>query len=120
MRGTSSHLRKTTTVFRIGATAYPNGRVVQESAFARFLGSFDLRLYQQIRRKAAIHTKRDIVVDWNDGKRRLQRIREILRRPVLLFLTPSCDILRPRVEPQGRTDQGQLLVAKTVGVDGLG
>jgi hypothetical protein len=54
MRGTSSHLRKTTTVFRIGATAYPNGRVVQESAFARFLGSFDFRLYQQNPPEAAI------------------------------------------------------------------
>jgi hypothetical protein len=55
MRGTPSHPRKTTTAFRIGATAHPNGRVVQKSAFAIFLGPFDFRLFQQYRRKPVVH-----------------------------------------------------------------
>jgi hypothetical protein len=31
-----SHLRKTTTVYCIGVTPHPNGKVAQKSAFARF------------------------------------------------------------------------------------
>jgi hypothetical protein len=50
--GPTSHLRKTTTDFRIGATAHLNGGVVQKSAFARFLASFDFRLFQQYRPNA--------------------------------------------------------------------
>jgi hypothetical protein len=50
--GTTSHLRKTITDLRIGATVHPNGGVVQKSAFARILASFDFRLFQQYRRKA--------------------------------------------------------------------
>jgi len=49
VRGHVSHLRKTTTDFRIGATAHLNDGVVQKSAFARFLASFDFRLFQQYR-----------------------------------------------------------------------
>ena len=45
---------KTTADFRIGATAHPNSGVVQKSAFARFLGSLEFRLFQQYRRKAAV------------------------------------------------------------------
>src|SRR5271163_4816449 len=49
MCGATSRLRKTTTDFRIGAGAHLNDGVVQKSAFARFLASFDFRLFQQHR-----------------------------------------------------------------------
>jgi hypothetical protein len=42
-----SHLRKTTTDLRIGATAHPNSGVVQELAFAGFLAPLDFRLFQR-------------------------------------------------------------------------
>jgi hypothetical protein len=71
-------------------------------------------------RKAAIHTKRDIVVDWNEWITSFPTGREILR-PTRAALSHSfLAILHPRLEPQGRTDQNQLLVARTVGVDVLG
>src|SRR5262249_25124386 len=44
-----SCLRKTTTDLRIGTTEHRSGGVVQKSPFARFLASFDFRLFRQHR-----------------------------------------------------------------------
>src|ERR1700722_9921240 len=47
--GPTSLLRKTTTNLRIGAMGHRSCGVVQKSTFARFLASFDFRLFQQYR-----------------------------------------------------------------------
>src|ERR1700682_3866120 len=49
MGGTTSLLRTTTTALRIGATEHRSAGVVQKSTFARFLASFDFRLFRQYR-----------------------------------------------------------------------
>ena len=53
--GTTSCLRKTTTSLRIGTTEHRSGGVVQKSPFARFLASFDFRLFRQDRPIADIN-----------------------------------------------------------------
>src|SRR5215472_10379068 len=47
--GTTSCFRKTTTDLRIGATEHSSGVGVQKSPFAKFLASFDFRLFRQHR-----------------------------------------------------------------------
>src|SRR6516225_5714609 len=46
--------QKTTTDLRIGTTEHRSGGVVQKSPFARFLASFDFRLFRQHRSEADI------------------------------------------------------------------
>src|SRR3984957_8466694 len=46
MRGTTSLLRKTTMELRIGTTGHLRYGIVQKLTFARFLASFDFRLFQ--------------------------------------------------------------------------
>jgi len=46
MRGTTSLLRKTTMELRIGTTGHLGYGIVQKLTFARFLASFDFRLFQ--------------------------------------------------------------------------
>jgi len=50
--GTTSCLRKTTTGLRIGTTEHRSGGIVQKSPFAKFLASFDFRLFRQHRSRA--------------------------------------------------------------------
>src|SRR5271154_3374255 len=70
MCGATSRLRKTTTDFRIGAGAHLNDGVVQKSAFARFLASFDFRLFQHHRSKTEVTaSKRDFRSAPNNGHR---------------------------------------------------
>jgi len=49
VRGDVSLLRKATTDLRIGTAEHRSGGVVQKSTFARFLASFDIRLFRQYR-----------------------------------------------------------------------
>src|SRR5271154_3278165 len=76
MCGATSRLRKTTTDFRIGAGAHLNDGVVQKSAFARFLASFDFRLFQHHRSKAEgarIETEWHVGSHLKSGHRQLDR-----------------------------------------------
>src|SRR3984885_11255377 len=54
MRGTTSLLRKTTMELRIGTTGHLRYGIVQKLTFARFLASFDFRLFQHYRPGAEV------------------------------------------------------------------
>src|SRR5947209_18808875 len=76
---TTSLLRKTTTGRRIDTKEHRNGGVVQKSTFARFLASFDFRLFRQHRPKADHQADRRLAFGWfptsawREGNRGMER-----------------------------------------------
>ena len=94
---------------RIDPKDHPSGGVVQKSTFARFLASFDFRLFRQYRPMSDVRAERRVLLPVGSGNARLSvcfqclsvKLTVLARAPGAIFLSQKGHLVILITAPDG-------------------